>query len=555
MAKITLSDLANLQNENTAVTLLNSNNTTLETALENTLSRDGTSPNQMSAVLDMNSHRILNLLSPVSSTEPVTVAYLNAAVADINLNSGATSTVSSAMQPVVAATTLPVAKGLLGLAGTAYAFDTRALAASSTIPASTTTITTLGYETAGDLGGALYTKTSGTTSGGFQSADGAWWQIADSVVNVKAFGAKGDAATNDTAAINLAIGYQGQYVDGPPNHLGIPGVWNVKTLYFPQGVYLITPGVLTTIYGSVYGPSATALASNNTDSAIFTIQYRDNGAQVASKSFIFGNIFGFDASSSPPWALRSGTGIMIQSVDQCLFDIRDIRGFTVGFYLNGGDYNLHQGTSTFNLCTVRNCGVGIKMNAGDNSIGSSSIGSFQEASKFNICTMADFDVAAIYLGGGIVPPTSPAEIVDNVFEIESIWPGNTGGDGIVCTTETIRNKFTVRSWDGGVTGSGKCIRSAGANNLFRVPWTDMSVYDSQGTDIWDFATNSVGVNGSSLAGESRSQLTGTTPPTTGKWRRGDIMWNNNPSASNPSGWMCVTSGTPGTWKAMANLAA
>ena len=48
----------------------------IEAALENTLSRDGTSPNQMEAELDMNSNRIINLPAPLSPTEPVRLADL-----------------------------------------------------------------------------------------------------------------------------------------------------------------------------------------------------------------------------------------------------------------------------------------------------------------------------------------------------------------------------------------------------------------------------------------------------------------------------------------------
>lgn len=76
MSKITLSDLTNLQSENTAVGAINANNTALEQAIDNTLSRDGTSPNQMGATLDMDSHRIINLPSPTSNTEPVRLVDL-----------------------------------------------------------------------------------------------------------------------------------------------------------------------------------------------------------------------------------------------------------------------------------------------------------------------------------------------------------------------------------------------------------------------------------------------------------------------------------------------
>jgi hypothetical protein len=46
----------------------------------------------------------------------------------------------------------------------------------------------------------------------------------------------------------------------------------------------------------------------------------------------------------------------------------------------------------------------------------------------------------------------------------------------------------------------------------------------------------------------------TAPPVAGAYVRGDIVWNTTPSAGGTPGWVCVTSGTPGTWKAMANLA-
>lgn len=47
---------------------------------------------------------------------------------------------------------------------------------------------------------------------------------------------------------------------------------------------------------------------------------------------------------------------------------------------------------------------------------------------------------------------------------------------------------------------------------------------------------------------------GTVAPTAGAWGRGDIAWNTTPSAGGTPGWVCVTAGSPGTWKAMANVA-
>lgn len=58
-----------------------------------------------------------------------------------------------------------------------------------------------------------------------------------------------------------------------------------------------------------------------------------------------------------------------------------------------------------------------------------------------------------------------------------------------------------------------------------------------------------------LFNANRNDFYYTAAPTVGTWQRGDIVWNTSPSAAAPPGWVCVTAGTPGTWKAMANLAA
>jgi hypothetical protein len=75
--KLTLNDVGNLQNESSAVTTLAQNNRAIETAIENTLSRDGTSPNNMQSDLDMDSNRIINLPDALTAQEPVTLSQLN----------------------------------------------------------------------------------------------------------------------------------------------------------------------------------------------------------------------------------------------------------------------------------------------------------------------------------------------------------------------------------------------------------------------------------------------------------------------------------------------
>lgn len=46
----------------------------------------------------------------------------------------------------------------------------------------------------------------------------------------------------------------------------------------------------------------------------------------------------------------------------------------------------------------------------------------------------------------------------------------------------------------------------------------------------------------------------TAAPTAGAWAQGDVVWNSAAASGGPAGWMCTAAGSPGTWKAMANLA-
>lgn len=113
MPKLILNDLSNLQNEQSAVALINSNNTAIETAIENTLSRDGSTPNSMEADLDMNSNSILNLPEATEDTEPIRKQEFDTTVEDletqvqaaIDAAAGAVAVVDEAVAELDAAVT------------------------------------------------------------------------------------------------------------------------------------------------------------------------------------------------------------------------------------------------------------------------------------------------------------------------------------------------------------------------------------------------------------------------------------------------------------------
>lgn len=86
----------------------------------------------------------------------------------------------------------------------------------------------------------------------------------------------------------------------------------------------------------------------------------------------------------------------------------------------------------------------------------------------------------------------------------------------------------------------------------------VSISSPNGGVVLDVAHNGVStftvdVNG--WFGGAHTVSYGAAPPAGGAQRLGDIRWNSAPAAGGVPGWVCVTAGTPGTWKAMAALAA
>lgn len=69
MGKLNLDNVASLQSEPSALQTMANNNDKTEAALENTLSRDGSGPNQMEAHLDLNGYRILNVSAPAIGSD------------------------------------------------------------------------------------------------------------------------------------------------------------------------------------------------------------------------------------------------------------------------------------------------------------------------------------------------------------------------------------------------------------------------------------------------------------------------------------------------------
>ena len=83
MAKVNILRLDSVtNNDTTATSSINTNFQAIQEAMENTLSRDGTTPNFMDSDLDMNSYRIINAGDPENDTDVITKGWFDQYVED-----------------------------------------------------------------------------------------------------------------------------------------------------------------------------------------------------------------------------------------------------------------------------------------------------------------------------------------------------------------------------------------------------------------------------------------------------------------------------------------
>lgn len=193
MAKLTLLDVANLLgNPTSAANTLNVNNTRLETALENTLSRDGTSPNQMEADLDLNNNDILNVK---------TLQVSDLTVGGENVQ----GILERAEEAVEIATEAAALAGSLGI------YENVSNASVSLISPVLVKVIVLGYYTAGDAPLMTYKNVPATGSveiDQFQSLDGRRWQLVAGAVDIRQVGIipfSEASATSNTTRFNSLV--------------------------------------------------------------------------------------------------------------------------------------------------------------------------------------------------------------------------------------------------------------------------------------------------------------------------------------------------------------
>jgi hypothetical protein len=148
----------------------------------------------------------------------------------------------------------------------ASVFASRAVAASTSIDPSVDFIITGGYAAAGDGGGARYYRFTGTSPGGFQSADGAWWALDEVEPNVLQFGANNqfNSGVDSSAAFQALIDFVSYQPPGGAIDRGGVAVVPAGSYYVGTGLTMPNPDVTVHLRGA--GKSATFIdATANID--------------------------------------------------------------------------------------------------------------------------------------------------------------------------------------------------------------------------------------------------------------------------------------------------
>ena len=221
MTKLTFNRVSSLIN---APTTINGIITQIESAFDRVLFRDGTTPNQMTANLDMNNKRIYNLQMPQSDTEPARLQDINGLVDYVGLQNAKNTAVAAAAAASTsetnsAASAAASAASAAAAAATFASLDFKVIASGSATASTTPGVFTNFYlkenGTGTKKGGGLLiydSASSATVNNGtvFSTATiGRFIRPVDGILHTNWFGIVDSAVTDQSAKfqdfINEAI--------------------------------------------------------------------------------------------------------------------------------------------------------------------------------------------------------------------------------------------------------------------------------------------------------------------------------------------------------------
>ena len=532
---------------------INSELEKIATAMAEALARDGATPNEMSATLDMNSNRIINLPSPTDANSPLRLAdrdLITASLSDAEVITNVT---------VLIATNLQVGD---------YAI-------------------TKGYSSVADGGGAEYQIVAGGTG----TADGGSFidlnngnqaqLISGGALNVKQFGAVGDGVANDTTSWDAWIAAGGDFI--PTGSYLVSGV--VKK-------YTVPTFVVTTLNNHASGFQAfetNTTGYNNVAIGYNSLKLNDVGYDnvavgiQAMKDNTTGNrntAVGVDALAKNTVGDHNlalgqnalgfntvGTYNTALGIDALEFGLDNNFNTAIGQYaglnLDNSSNNTVVGYNTYQAATSGNSNVTLGKDTLRDQNGvdaNTAIGT--EALREN--TTGAFLTAVGYRAGRTNTTGTHLTLIGDQAGFK-----NTSGTHNIAMGFTASYENLVGTYNIGI-GDSALFSNTGSNNVaiggfagYNITTGTQNTFighssgfnagqkvdavntTAVGRNAFTTKDNTVQLGNPSVVGigvgANKIEFLAAVP-STGAWERGDVVYNLSVVAGGSMGWMCVTAG-------------
>jgi len=180
---------------------------------------------------------------------------------------------------------------------------------------------------------------------------------------------------------------------------------------------------------------------------------------------------------------------------------------------------------------------------------------------------SDFIFPSIVIGGlhaaGVTNTTSATILIDGSFTTLtsmtksnkakiSIGAGSAGdSDALLTLADPVygdwpyRLKYATGRW---------LLNWANTNEHLHLYTRDATVTNGYSRNL-SSSYGGIGFPNGYFGGFMKFRGEASAPPSSGTWLQGDIMYNTSPSAGGFVGWVCVSDGTPGTWKTFGAISA